>query len=156
MDWGVFFQTLHVTITNSWRHKKRIPNVIHFNLSCSFFCLSKVTDLRIGHGLGPGVFGNPAQLFHMRREQDVGRLYENSCKKRMKKKKAILNWCTKFFTDKMFATTQDHQTLRNSGEKQYCQYWILCLVVLTRFHANRDCLLKLYIRVSKLICPTAT
>jgi len=28
-------------------------------------------------------------------------------------------------------------------EKQDCQYWILCLVVFTRFPANRDWLLKL-------------
>jgi len=47
-------------------------------------------------------------------------------------------------TDKKLATTQDRQTLQNSDEKQYCQYWILRLVVLTRFPANRDFLLKLY------------
>jgi len=34
-------------------------------------------------------------------------------------------------------------TLQNSDEKQYCQNWILRLVVVTRFRANRDCLLKL-------------
>jgi len=42
-------------------------------------------------------------------------------------------------------TTQDRQTLQNSDEKQYCQYWILRLVVFTKFRANRDCLFKLYV-----------
>jgi len=37
----------------------------------------------------------------------------------------------------------DRQTLQNSDEKQYCQYWILRLVVFTRLRANRDCLFKL-------------
>ena len=33
---------------------------------------------------------------------------------------------------------------------QYFQYWILRLVVFTRFRANRDCLLKLYVnQISK-------
>ena len=36
MDSGVFFHTLCVTKTNSQRHKKRLPIVIHFNLSRSF------------------------------------------------------------------------------------------------------------------------
>jgi len=31
-------------------------------------------------------------------------------------------------------------TLQNTDKKQYCQYWILRLVVFTRFPANRDCL----------------
>jgi len=52
-----------------------------------------------------------------------------------------------FSTDKKLATMQDSQTLQNSDEKQYCQYWILRLVVFTRFRANRDCLLKLYMSV---------
>jgi len=34
-------------------------------------------------------------------------------------------------------SSQDRQTLQKRCEKQYCQYWILCLVVLTRFPANR-------------------
>jgi len=50
----------------------------------------------------------------------------------------------KFPLTKNLATTQDRQTLQNSDEKQDCQFWILRLVVLTRFPANRDCLLKLY------------
>jgi len=37
---------------------------------------------------------------------------------------------------------QDRQTLQNY-DGQYCQYWILRLVVFTRFSVNRDCLLKL-------------
>jgi len=44
-------------------------------------------------------------------------------------------------------SSQDRQTLQNSDKKQYCQYWILRLVVFTRFRANRGCLLKLYILV---------
>ena len=32
-------------------------------------------------------------------------------------------------TDRKLATTQDRQALQNSDEKQYCQYWILRLVV---------------------------
>ena len=52
-----------------------------------------------------------------------------------------------FSTDKKLATTQDRQTQQNSDEKQYCQCWILRLVVFTRFRANRDCLLKLYMLV---------
>jgi len=45
------------------------------------------------------------------------------------------------------ATTQDRQILQNSDEQQRCQFWILRLVVFTRFPANRDCLLKLYMLV---------
>jgi len=45
---------------------------------------------------------------------------------------------------------QNRQTLQNSDEKQDCQYWILRLVVFTRFLANRDCLLNLYIYVSEI------
>jgi len=45
----------------------------------------------------------------------------------------------------MLATTQGRQRLQNSDEKQYCQYWILRLIVFTTFRANRDCLLKLYV-----------
>jgi len=48
-----------------------------------------------------------------------------------------------FSTDEKLASTQDRQTLQNSDEKQCCQYWILRLVVFTRFRANRHCLLKL-------------
>jgi len=53
------------------------------------------------------------------------------------KNKKVLNWCSI-----KLATTQDRQRLQNSDEKQYWQYWILCLVVFTRFRANRDCLLE--------------
>ena len=31
--------------------------------------------------------------------------------------------------DKKLATTQDSQTLQNPDKKQYCQYWMLRLVV---------------------------
>jgi len=48
-----------------------------------------------------------------------------------------------FSTDKKLATTQDRQTLQNTVDKQYCQYWILRLVVFTRFPTNRDRLVKL-------------
>jgi len=64
-------------------------------------------------------------------------------KKQWKRKKRYLI-DVQFSTDKKLATTQDHQTLQNSDEKQDCQYWILRLVLFTRFHKNRDCLLKLY------------
>jgi len=47
-------------------------------------------------------------------------------------------------TDKNLATMQDRQALQTSDEKQYCQYRILRLVVFTRFPANRNCLVKLY------------
>jgi len=47
-----------------------------------------------------------------------------------------------FVLTKKLAITQD-STLQNSDEKQYCQHWILRLVVFTRFRANRDCLLKI-------------
>ena len=38
---------------------------------------------------------------------------------------------------KKLATTQDRQILQNSDDKQYCQFWILRLVVFTRFHAKQ-------------------
>jgi len=44
-----------------------------------------------------------------------------------KKKKRYLN-DVQFSTDKKLATTQDRQTLQNSDEKQYCQYWILIVM----------------------------
>jgi len=47
------------------------------------------------------------------------------------------------FPDKKLATTQDSQTLQNSDVEQYSQYWMLRLVVFTKFRANGDCLLKL-------------
>jgi len=43
-------------------------------------------------------------------------------------------------------SSQQRKTLQNSDDKQFCQYWILCWLFLTRFPANRDCLLKFYIR----------
>jgi len=48
---------------------------------------------------------------------------------------------------------QQRKTARHcktQDEKQYCQYWILRLVVFTKFRANRDCLLKLCMLVNKL------
>jgi len=42
---------------------------------------------------------------------------------------------------------QQRKILQNSDEKQDCQYWIVRLVVVTRFPPNRDCLLKLYVLV---------
>jgi len=55
-----------------------------------------------------------------------------------------------FSTDNKLATTQDCHTLQNSDEKQSCQCGIQdpkfgCFC--TRFPANRDCLLKLYMLV---------
>jgi len=66
-------------------------------------------------------------------------------KNEKEKKRYLID--AQFSTDKKLATTQDRQTLQNSDEKQYCQYWIQRLVVFTRFPANRDCLLKLYMLV---------
>jgi len=45
-------------------------------------------------------------------------------KKECKRKKRNLI-DVQFFTDKKLATTQDRQTLQNSDEKQFGQYWIL-------------------------------
>jgi len=50
-----------------------------------------------------------------------------------------------FSTDKKLATMQYSQTLQNSDEKQYCQYWILRLVVFTRFCDNRLFVEALYV-----------
>jgi len=65
--------------------------------------------------------------------------------KKMKKKKTVLD--VQFPLTKKPSATQDHQILQNSDENQDCQFWILRLVVFTRFPANRDFLLKLYMLV---------
>jgi len=52
-------------------------------------------------------------------------------KKKWKKNGTLID--VQFSTVKKLATKQDHQTLQNSDEKQYCQYWILRLVVLLDF-----------------------
>jgi len=57
-------------------------------------------------------------------------------RKRMKKRYLI---DVQFSTDKKLVTTQDCQTLQNSDEKQYCQYWILGLVLFTRFPTENGC-----------------
>ena len=47
-------------------------------------------------------------------------------------------------------SSQQRKTTRyckNTDEKEDCQFWILRLVVFTRFPANRYCLLKLYMLV---------
>jgi len=75
--------------------------------------------------------------------RDSGRRHESGYKKRMKKRKTVLSWCS-ISTDKKLATTQGRQILQNSDEKQDWQYWILRLVVFNRFLADRDGLLKLY------------
>jgi len=49
----------------------------------------------------------------------------------MKKKKWYLMF--NFPLTKKLATTQDRQILQKSDEKQDCQFWILRLVVFTRF-----------------------
>jgi len=51
--------------------------------------------------------------------------------KKWRRKKRYLT-DDQIYTDQKVATTQDHQTLQNSDEKQYCQYCILRFVVLTR------------------------
>jgi len=70
----------------------------------------------------------------------------------MKKKRKQYLIDVQFSTDKKLAKTKDRQILQNSDEKQYCQYWILRLVVFTGFRANKDCLLKFFI----LIKPART
>ena len=72
----------------------------------------------------------------------------------MKKKKTVLN--VQFQLTKKLATTQERQMLQNSDEKQYCQFWILRLVVFTRFPANRDCLLKLYMLSARTVPASFT
>jgi len=50
----------------------------------------------------------------------------------------------------IFPLTKSSQQRKTAREKQYFQYWILHLVVFTRFRANRDCLLKPYVnQISK-------
>jgi len=66
-------------------------------------------------------------------------------KKEWKRKKRYL--MSNFPLTKKLATTQGLQIPQNSDEKQDCQFWILRLVVFTRFSANRDCLLKLFMLV---------
>ena len=56
-------------------------------------------------------------------------------KKEWKRKKRYLI-DVQLSTDKKLSTTEDRQTLQNFDEKQYCQYWILRLVVFTRFLQN--------------------
>ena len=63
--------------------------------------------------------------------------------KKMKKQKRYLI-DVQFSTDKKLATTQDRQTLQNSDEKQYCQYWILGLVVLNQISCKQSLLVKLH------------
>jgi len=55
----------------------------------------------------------------------------------VKEKKTVLI-DVQFSTDKNLAATPDRQRLQNSDEKQYCQYWIRHLVVLTRFRAKES------------------
>jgi len=40
--------------------------------------------------------------------------------------------------DKKLATTQDRQTLQNSNEKQYCQWWMLLWLLPTRMSAQTE------------------
>jgi len=66
-------------------------------------------------------------------------------KKNEKKKTWLID--VKFSTDTYLAITQNHQTLQNSDEKQYCQYGILRLAAFTNFPANRGCSLTIYMLV---------
>jgi len=45
-----------------------------------------------------------------------------------RKNSSLLTWCSSS-TDKKLVTTQDRQIPQNSDKKQYCQYWMLRLVV---------------------------
>ena len=65
--------------------------------------------------------------------------------KKNEKEKKVLNWCSIFHWQKARSNARPpSQRLQNADEKQDCQYWILRLVVFTRFRANRDWFLKLY------------
>jgi len=44
--------------------------------------------------------------------------------------------------DKKLATTQDSQAMQNSDEKQYCQYWMLRLVVINRIARKQRLLVE--------------
>jgi len=49
-------------------------------------------------------------------------------------------------TEKKLSPAQDRQKLQNTTEKQYCQYWMLRLVVINyrKLPTSIYCLLKLY------------
>ena len=66
--------------------------------------------------------------------------------KKMKKKKTVLD--VQLSTDKRARNNARPPDTAKLDEKQDCQFWILRLFVFTRFPANRDCLLKLYMLVS--------
>jgi len=44
--------------------------------------------------------------------------------------------------DEKLARTQDSQALQNSDEKQYCQYWMLRLVVINQIARKQRLLVK--------------
>jgi len=58
--------------------------------------------------------------------------YAYGYKKRMKKKEQYLP-DVQSSRHKKLAITQDSRTLQNSDEKQYCQYWMLRLVVTNNY-----------------------
>jgi len=68
-------------------------------------------------------------------------LYESGYKKKNEKEKK------RYLMFNFPLTKNSHQRktliMQNFDEKQDCRFWILRLVVFTRFCANRDCLLKL-------------
>jgi len=60
--------------------------------------------------------------------------------KEWKTKKNFID--VKFSTDKEIATTQDHKTLQNFDEKQYCRYWTLRLVVFYKVSSKQRLLVE--------------
>jgi len=69
--------------------------------------------------------------------------------KEWKRKK--LNWCSVFHWQKACNNARPPDTAKLWWKTiAYCQHWILHLVVFTRFPANRDCLLKLYMLVKSV------
>jgi len=65
--------------------------------------------------------------------------YACGYKERIKKEEHYLH-DVQSSTNKKLATTEDRLTLQNSDEKQYCQYWMLCLVD-TKYIARKQRLL---------------
>ena len=75
---------------------------------------------------------------------DAGHLYESGYKKRMKKKKTVLK-----YNFSLTKSSQQHKTARHYKtpmKSNIVSIEFYVWLFLTRLPANRDCLLKLYIR----------
>jgi len=100
-------------------------------------------------------YSNNTTILCIWSERDAGRLYESGYKKGMKKKKRYLT-DIQFFTDK---SSHQRKTARHyypPMKSNIVSIGYYVWLILTRFPANRVCLLKLHMKVSKLFCPTAT